>query len=96
MTTTVEFEGKGIRAGDRIYVQYANGIVRSGVCLGLKRLPMDPSREGLCITYDARQSIVDWIDLSYIDQVEITIPKDVLESVLAGSAKNGPGKVGVE
>lgn len=95
MTTTVEWEDKGIRAGDRIYVQYASGIVRSGVCLGLQRLPMDPSREGLCITYDERQSIVDWIDLGYIDQVEITIPKDVLESVLAGSAKNGLDKEGV-
>lgn len=94
--TTVELKGKGIRAGDRIYVQYATGVVRSGVYLGLKRLPMDPSREGLCITYDARQNIVDWIDPSSIDQVEITIPKDVLESVLAGSAKNGRVKAGVE
>jgi hypothetical protein len=96
MMTTVELEGKGIHAGDRVYVQYANGIVRSGVCLGLQRLPMDPRREGLCITYDARQSIVDWIDPGYIDQVEVTIPKDVLESVLAGSAKNGREKAGVE
>lgn len=91
-----ELESKGIREGDRVYVRYVSGIVRSGVCLGPRRLPMDQSREGLCITYDTHQNIVDWIDLDYIDQVEVTIPRDVLESVVPSSAKGGRWKVGVE
>jgi hypothetical protein len=76
MMTTVELEGKGIRAGDRIYVQYASGIVRSGVCLGLQRLPMDRSREDCASPMTAKYASTGSSD--YIDQVEITIPKDVL------------------
>ncbi len=87
-------ERKNLQMGDRIYVQYLNEVVKSGFYLGKGALPWDKDREGIYITYDAFQNIVDWIDLNFIKVLEITIPKNILELVIGKSEKQNPCEAG--
>lgn len=73
---------KAINIGDRVYIQYSNELVKSGIYLGVHHLPFNKDLLGVCITYDKTQNIVDWIDLNFIKTVEITIPKKIIEEVL--------------
>jgi hypothetical protein len=67
--------------GDRVYVQLRNHVVKSGVYLGACRSNLGDERWGVLLTYDDARNIVDFIHLSYIEELELTIPKAVLDEV---------------
>ena len=94
--TRAEVEQRRIDVEDRVYVQYANGVVRSGVFLGLVRLPMDPTRTGLCLSYDAERHLIDWVDVGFLNAVEVTIPRHLLGVAQAGRSKTRNGSEGLE
>lgn len=67
--------------GDRIFIEYENDIIRSGIYLGTHSLTWDKDEMGVCITYDNENNIIDWVALNFIRNIELTIPLEIIQKI---------------
>lgn len=70
-----------VAPGDRVWLQYANELVRSGVFLGVAALPWERERVGVCFTTTPSGDVVEWIDPAALKDMQCTIPRELQERV---------------